>query len=103
MTAARKYKQLKFSMDPLKDHYDAIALRFKLHHQVIKGALTGNYQYWFFKSESPAFLKHIPSGILFKYAIWENHIPTEVSNLYNAIWEAAFKAGYDLQEKEELV
>ena len=101
MPATRRYKQLKMSMEPLKDHYNGVFLSFRLHGHLVSGILNGSVSDWIFRSASPAFLKHFPSGRLHKYAVWNGEIPRSLSKTYNGIWEAALKAGYDLAEREE--
>ncbi|MCW3073211.1 MAG: hypothetical protein JWP69_280 [Flaviaesturariibacter sp.] len=100
MTARRKYKQLKFGIEALKKHYDSVCLSFVIGRQTVRGVLKGNHQSWVFVSDSRPFLSCVPSGQFFKYALWIGEVPADVSLLYNAIWEAAIKEGYDLSEEE---
>ena len=100
MPARRKYKQLKFGIDTLNRHYDNVILRFVVGRRTVIGILKGDHRNWVFLSGSEAFLRKIPSGQFFKYGLWPNGVPVGISELYNAIWEAALKAGYDLSEEE---
>lgn len=100
MTTRRKYKQLKLSMEAKRKQYDEVQLSFMLNRQRIDGKLKGSYQSWVFVSGSVAFLNQVPHGQLSKYAFWPNGVPATISHLYNGIWEAALKAGYDLSEEE---
>jgi len=103
MPAYKKYKQLKLAIDSLQDHYNMVSLSFKLHQKPVTGVLNGSALDWSFESESPVFIKYIPSGMLRKYSLWTDKVPKNISQMYNAISDAALKAGFDLSEKEELV
>jgi hypothetical protein len=102
MPATRRYKQLKMDMPSLRDHYKGIGLSFRLGHRCIEGLLQGSAADWAFCSESPAFVKYVPSGVLSKYMLWNDNVPRQISGLYNGILESAFKAGYDLSDKDEV-
>jgi len=99
MTVRRKYKQLKLSMEAPRRQYDEVTLSFMLNSQRVSGILKGSCQSWVFISGSGPFLKQVPGGQLFKYAFWPEGVPSAISALYNGIWEAAIKAGYDLGEE----
>jgi hypothetical protein len=103
MPACKRYKQLKLSMAPESDHYEQIVLSFKLHQQSVYGILNGTVTDWNFCSGSPVFLKYIPSGILYKYALWTDKIPKKLTEIYTGIYTAATKAGYNMLEREELI
>lgn len=103
MPARKRYRQLKLDMDLLQDHYEMVPLSFKLGHHQIRGILNGSATDWTFQSDSPAFLRIIPSGRLSKYALWIDHVPRQISKIYNGILESAIKAGYAIAEKEEMV
>ena len=98
----RRYKQLKLGVEPYRGEFDSLWLTFKLGSQPVQGLLIGARSDWRFLSSSEVFLKCIPSGVLPKYALWFNGVPKNISALYNNIFDAALKAGYDLTEKEEL-
>jgi hypothetical protein len=100
MRVAKRYKQLKLSVDSLQGHYDRVYLSFRLNSHYIRGILNGNSVDWVFQSDSPAFVKRIPSGVLYKYALWTDDIPKDIGKVYNGILEAALKVGYDLNERE---
>ncbi|MDB5253466.1 MAG: hypothetical protein JWP27_2635 [Flaviaesturariibacter sp.] len=100
MTRRRRYTQLKLEIQRLNTHFDAVPLRFLLQGGYVSGILKGNHQWWVFTSDSPGFRSHIPDGRLCKYSLWTDRVPPVVSELYNAIWEAAIKSGYDLAEQE---
>jgi hypothetical protein len=100
MPPSKRYKQLKLGMDSFQYHYDSVVLSFTINRKPVCGILKGNSVDWMFQSDSPAFLKLIPSGTLNKYAIWWDAIPKDINKVYNGILEASFKAGYDLCEKE---
>jgi hypothetical protein len=103
MPAKKRYRQLKLDLDVLQHHYEMVSLSFKLNHHQIKGILNGSATDWTFQSNSPAFLKIIPSGKLHKYALWLDRVPRQISKIYNGIWEAAVRAGYDIAEHEEII
>jgi len=103
MPARKRYKQLKLETDAYQYHYEKLHLSFKLNQHTIEGILNGSASDWTFQSNSPAFLKQIPSGKLSKYALWVDEVPRQISKIYNGIWEAAIKVGYDIAEKEELI
>lgn len=90
-------------INALKREYAGVLLCFKLGRKDVCGLLNGSANDWTFESVSPAFIKHLPTGRLHKYAVWHNKVPSIVSNLYNGIWDAAFKAGYDLGERDDQV
>lgn len=96
----RKYRQLKLQISITEDHLDAVPLTFRLNRHFIQGILNGSVSDWFFQSQSPAFLKLVPSGRLQKYALWCNGVPRGISRIYNGIVEAAARSGYILDEKE---
>lgn len=96
----RKYKQLRFNVDVLQDHYEAVPLLFRLYHKKVKGILQGDFRNWQFTSSSPVFLKYIPGGTLHKYNLWLQPVPRELSDVYNAIDQAALKAGCDLTDRD---
>jgi hypothetical protein len=100
MSSSKRYKQLKLGMDSFQYHYNCVILSFTIKRKPVSGILKGNSFDWRFQSDSPAFLKLIPSGVLNKYALWWDAIPKDLDKLYNGILEAAFKAGYDLCEKD---
>lgn len=101
MAVYKKYRQLRFNVDVLLDHYEAVPLQFRLYNRTVKGTLHGSFRDWYFCSSSPVFLSFIPDGVLHKYNLWFHPVPGQLSDIYNAIDEAALKAGYDLSEKEE--
>jgi hypothetical protein len=100
MPGRKRYRQLKFEIDEPQDHYEAVLLRFSINRDKVKGLLNGSITDWVFQSDSPAFLKVVPSGRLCKYALWYDRIPRQLNMIYKGMWEAASKAGYDLSEKE---
>jgi hypothetical protein len=100
MRTLKRYKQLKLGVDSVRYHYSGIFLSFALNRKPVCGILKGNSLDWMFQSDSPAFLKQIPGGVLNKYALWWDHIPKDLDKIYNGILEAAFKAGYNLCEKD---
>ena len=100
MAPFRRYKQLKLGVDSFQYHCHCVVLCFSIKRKPVCGILKGNSVDWMFQSDSPAFLKLIPSGILHKYALWWDAIPKDIDKVYNGILEAAFKAGYDLCDKE---
>ena len=87
-------------MEARKKQYDEVVLSFMLQSQRVTGVLKGSCQSWVFISASASFLKQVPGGQLFKYAFWPEGVPAAISSIYNGIWEAAVKAGYDLSEEE---
>lgn len=99
----KRYRQLRFEIDDLHFHYEMVFLRFKINRDEVVGILNGSVTDWLFQSDSPAFLKIVPSGKLFKYALWTNGIPKQLDRIYKGLSDAAFKAGYDLTEKEEVL
>ena len=101
MTARKRYRQLKIQIDELTYHYEMVILSFKINKYEINGILNGSATDWIFHSDSPAFLKIIPSGRLSKYSLWIDHVPKDISKIYNGVEEAALKAGYDIADKEE--
>lgn len=101
MAVYKKYRQLRFNVDVLLDHYEAVPLQFRLYNRTVKGTLHGSFRDWYFCSSSPVFLSFIADGVLHKYNLWFHPVPGQLSDIYNAIDEAALKAGYDLSEKEE--
>lgn len=101
MTAQRRYRQLKLGVDALRDQYHAVPLSFRIGHHWVHGVLNGSCSDWTFESDSPSFLRQIPSGLLYKYALWYDRIPRNINKIYHGILESALKAGYDLYEKEE--
>ena len=100
MPPSKRYKQLKLGVDSFRSHYHCIVLSFTIKRKSVSGILKGNPVNWMFESDSPAFLKLVPSGVLNKYALWWDVVPKDLDKVYNGILEAAFKAGYDLCEKE---
>ena len=84
----------------MEEHYQGAFLYFRLNRHPIEGILKGSMTDWTFYSQSPAFLKQVPSGRLKKYALWYDSVPREISKLYNGILESALKAGYPIDEKE---
>jgi hypothetical protein len=98
--AARRYKQLKLHIDSHRDEYNSVWLQFKLGRHGVEGVLNGDCSDWYFESSSHAFLKMVPHGVLHKYALWIDVVPKNISTLYNCIYEAAYKAGYEMTEKE---
>ena len=103
MRAFKKYKQLKLGINPLEDHYHGVVLQFRLNRRPVYGILNGSCNDWYFQSDSPAFLRYFPSGILHKYNLWTDSVPLKISEVYNGILESALKCGYDLADKEECV
>jgi len=103
MPTKKRYRQLKFEINELQSHYEMVFLSFKLNRHEVTGFLNGSSADWTFQSNSPEFLKIIPSGKLFKYALWVGRVPKEITKIYNGIEEAAIKAGFDIMEKEEAV
>jgi hypothetical protein len=100
MSPARRYRQLKLEINTLQDQYPDIILYFRINGKEVIGMLKGSVHDWTFYSSSAAFLKVVPGGKLKKYMLWTVRIPKGLSRLYNAIGEAAIKAGYDLEEKD---
>lgn len=100
MRPSKRYKQLKLEVDSFRSHYDYVVLSFTIKRKSVSGILKGNSCDWVFLSNSPTFLKMIPSGVLNKYTLWWDAIPKDIDKLYNGILDAAFKAGYDFCEKE---
>ncbi|MCU7551721.1 hypothetical protein OCK74_21550 [Chitinophagaceae bacterium LB-8] len=98
MPTSKRYKQLKLGVDSFRSHYQSVVLSFTIKRKSVSGILKGNRVDWMFQSDSPAFLKLVPSGILNKYALWWDMVPKDLDKVYNGIFEAAFKAGYDLCE-----
>ncbi len=88
-------------MYALKDQYHSVLITFRLRDQEVMGILNGNADDWQFTSSSALFTRHVPGGILCKYAEWSGGVPRIVGQLYPEIMEAAARAGYDLSEKEE--
>jgi len=103
MRCRRNKWQLKFCLDTLSYRYNSVALQFKLGNKLVTGILKGTVDHWIFKSGSAAFLRYIPNGTLSNYGFWIDSVPSNISELYNKIDEAALKAGYDLAQKEEYV
>jgi hypothetical protein len=99
----RRYRQLKLDIDVLQHHYEMVSLSFKLNQYQVSGILNGSASDWTFQSDSPAFLNIVPSGRLSKYALWLDRVPRQISKIYNGIWEAAIKQGYDIAEPEEVL
>ena len=93
---------MKLGVEPYRGEFDSLWVTFKLGNRPVQGVLIGARSDWRFLSNSEIFLKYIPSGVLSKYALWCNGVPENISTLYNNIFEAAQKAGYDLTEREEL-
>ena len=84
----------------MEEYYEGICIHFRLNRHPVEGILKGSITNWVFYSQSPAFLKQVPSGRLKKYALWYDTIPKDITKLYNGILEAALKAGYPIDEKE---
>jgi len=103
MPTRKRYRQLRLELDLLDHHYEMVPLSFRLNHHQIKGILNGSASDWTFQSDSPAFIKIVPSGKLHKYALWTEGVPSQISKIYNGIWESAIKAGYDIAEIEEII
>lgn len=101
MRASKRYRQLKLNVDCFRDHYDKVFLLFKIGRRPVCGILNGNSVDWMFQSDSPEFLKLVPSGVLCKYALWIDAVPCDLGKVYDGVLEAAMKAGYDLREKGE--
>lgn len=102
MTVRKRKAQLRLCIDVLKDQYHSVPLTFKLNNKTINGYLNGTAEDWTFTSYTPAFLEHIPWGVLNKYALWLNCVPAIISQVYHGIDDAAIKAGYTIHSKEEL-
>lgn len=100
MAPSKRYKQLKLGVDSFQYQCPCVVLTFFIKRKPVCGILKGNAVDWMFQSDSPVFLKLIPSGVLNKYALWCDTIPKDIDKVYNGILEAAFKAGYDLCEKD---
>ncbi len=98
----RRYKQLKLEVELYQRQFNSLWLTFKLGKHLVAGLLIGDCHDWRFLSNSPVFLRYIPSGVLNKYALWFNGVPKNINAVYNNIIEAAQREGYDLTEKEEL-
>ena len=98
----RRYTQLKLEVESYQEQFNSLQLSFKLGKHPVQGLLIGACHDWCFQSTSPAFLKQIPSGVLRKYALWYNGVPKNITSIYNNIFKAARREGYDLTEKEEL-
>lgn len=101
MPASKRLRQLQLDLSSFSWASSPIVLSFQIKKQPVKGVLHGNCSNWTFESNSPAFIRYIPSGKLDKYALWINTVPPVISELYNKIYEAALKTGYSLQEIEE--
>lgn len=78
----------------MKQAYDHLPISFSIDSESVDGILDGDYKLWTFRSESPAFLRYIPSGVLKSSAAWKTPIPKEVHMLYKSIWTAAEAKGY---------
>ena len=100
MTAQRKYRQLKLEILTARGPYAGLHLSFKLGRQTVYGRLNGSAGDWIFESSSPAFIKQIPEGRLYKYNIWYGTVPRAISSIYHGILESALKAGFDLYEND---
>ncbi|MFL5742574.1 MAG: hypothetical protein ACJ75B_20290 [Flavisolibacter sp.] len=83
MAFLKKYRQLKLEMNALKEQYPDILLQFKMGGREVMGILRGSISDWTFESDSPAFLKIVPTGILQKYMLWTGKIPRSIGKLYN--------------------
>lgn len=101
VTSYKKYRQLKLEIYALQGQYTDVVLSFRVNGNPISGILKGSLTDWTFTSDSPAFKRLVPSGMLHKYTLWVNRVPKGISKLYSAIIEAGLKAGYELEEKEE--
>ncbi|HZH97232.1 MAG TPA: hypothetical protein VEY06_15175 [Flavisolibacter sp.] len=101
MKTRKKYRQLKFYMDSLKEQYHAVFLIFRINNNQVHGILNGNAEDWIFTSTSSYFLKYIPGGTLSKYAMWIGSVPKTIGHFYLKITESAARAGYELCDKEE--
>jgi hypothetical protein len=98
----KRYKQLKLSIDSVRDHYEMVALSFRLHNQAVYGVLNGTLSDWHFTSRSPVFLRYIPGGVLHKYELWFHAVPKKLTDIYEGIFSAAQKAGYNMLETEDV-
>lgn len=83
----------------MKRTYDHVAIGFSIDAEPIEGVLEGDYRYWTFTSESPEFLKFVPTGVLKSSAGWKKPIPKEIHMLYKSIWTAAESKGYSFDGK----
>ena len=101
MPSLKRLRQLRLDLSSYTRDVSPVWLSFQINRRPVKGLLYGDYQNWTFESNSPAFLKHVPSGKLNKYAYWINAVPGGISEVYNGIFEAALKLGYSLQDMEE--
>ena len=100
MTAQRKYRQLKLEILTARGPYAGLHLAFRLGKHTVYGRLNGSAGDWVFESTSPAFLKQIPQGRLYKYNLWYDAVPRAINSIYNGILESAFRAGFDLYEND---
>ena len=101
MCPSKKYKQLRFSLEGTRQYYHYLPLRFRLGRHLVEGVLHGDCADWYFLSESGAFLKLVPGGMLRKYMLWIDQVPKNIGIVYNAIADAAALKGYTMLEREE--
>jgi hypothetical protein len=97
----RKYKQLKLDIDDLSDEYPDVFLAFKLNGRTISGILQGSILDWSFHSDSSAFTRIVPDGVLRKYMLWLGPVPRGIHKLFDQLIAAAAKSGFELEEKEQ--
>ena len=85
----------------LRMEYAGILLSFRLGRKEVSGILKGSRGDWTFESQSPAFLRQVPSGRLSKYALWLNNVPSHISDIYEGIRNAALNAGYEMDDSDD--
>jgi hypothetical protein len=78
--------------------YDNIPLTFILHSGSVTGVLSGQYNQWSFESDSPAFLKLLPSGRLRRSGLNHFHLSTQIAELVRCIHRTAEDLGYAMEE-----
>jgi hypothetical protein len=87
--------------DIRKDAFENLVLTFDMHGKSVSGLLNGNYKAWLFDSDSPAFLKLIPSGRLTRQ-MNAGGVSSAILDLCVSIQRAAEDMGYNLHIKEQL-
>lgn len=81
------------------DVYNNVAITFITHSGSVTGVLNGTDKQWSFDSDSPAFLKMIPSGKLLKINSNIAELPSGIAELVNHIHRAAEDLGYSMHLK----
>lgn len=80
-----------------KTVYESVALTFTLHTGSVTGVLSGNDHQWSFDSDSPPFLKLIPSGRLIKSSFNFTGLPHEIVELLHCIYRTTEDLGYAME------